>query len=179
MNQNKKSWIVVTAVTLLFVLFIGVVLPKISAYSSDQIGVSEAPDTSFFYNSNDLYDIAKQYGEEGRITYIKLRWTFDLVWPLVYTAFLVAWLWKLSTYLMIKKYYYIPIVAMMFDYLENLGTTIVFLVYPNKLIVLATITPWLSLLKWSILGLSFIIWFVLLIMAVFKWFGSLRSVIRR
>lgn len=168
MNEEKKSWIVIASITILFAIFIVVVLPKVSVYSSDKIGVSEAPDTSFLYTSDDLYHIAELYGEDGRRTYIKLRWTFDLVWPIVYTAFLAVWIWKLSFYLMIKKYYYIPIVAMIFDYLENLGTTIVFFSYPNKLYLVASVTPWLSLLKWLILGLAFLIWFVLLMVAAYK-----------
>lgn len=167
MHKKKGSWLLI-AVTLLFVVFIVAVLPKVSSYTSETIGVSETPDTKFFYTSDDLYRIAEECGEEGRAIYVKLRWTFDLLWPIVYTAFLFVWIWQLSTYLMIRKYYYIPILAMAFDYLENLATTIVFINYPKEVNSIASITPWLSILKWTILGFSFLIWFVLLAVAAYR-----------
>ena len=167
MKRDKKVIFLLFAVTLLFFVFI-LFLPKISEYTSEKTGVSEAPDTSFFYKSDDLYDLAERYGESGRQTYIFMRWTFDVLWPIVYTAFITAWIWKLSNYLKIKKIYYVPLIAMMFDYLENIGTTIVFQTYPDKIEIIATITPWMSMLKWTILGGSFIILILLFIAAPIK-----------
>lgn len=34
--------------------------------------------------------MAEAYGESGRQAYIRARFTFDLVWPLVYTLFLAT-----------------------------------------------------------------------------------------
>ncbi len=167
MKSEKQTIFLLIAVTLLFFVFI-LILPKISEYTFEKTGISEAPDTSFFYKSDDLYNIAERYGESGRQTYVFMRWTFDLLWPIVYTAFLTAWIWKLSNYLKIKKIYYVPMIAMMFDYLENIGTTIVFQNYPNKIEIIASITPWMSMLKWTILSGSFIILIVLLIAAPIK-----------
>ncbi len=167
MKREKRVIFLLFAVTLIFFVFI-LILPEISEYTSEKTGISEAPDTSFFYKSENLYDLAERYGESGRQTYIFMRWTFDLLWPIVYTAFLTAWIWKLSNYLKVKKIYYVPIIAMMFDYLENIGTTIVFQIYPNKIEIIASITPWMSMLKWTLLGGSFIILFVLLIAVPIK-----------
>ena len=167
MKREKQVMFLLFAVTLLFFVFI-LFLPKISEYTSEKTGISEAPDTSFFYKSDDLYDLAERYGESGRQTYIFMRWTFDVLWPMVYTAFLTAWIWKLSHYLKIKKIYYVPVIAMMFDYLENIGTTIVFQIYPDKIEIIASITPWMSMLKWTLLGGSFIILIVLFIAAPIK-----------
>ncbi len=89
MKRQKRIIFLLTVVTLLFFVFI-LLLPKISEYTTEKTGISEAPDISFFYTSDDLYDLAARYGENGRQTYIVMRWTFDLVWPIVYTAFLTA-----------------------------------------------------------------------------------------
>ena len=42
------------------------------------------------YSTSDLYEMAQSYGADGRGLYVKARFTFDLVWPLVYTLFLVT-----------------------------------------------------------------------------------------
>lgn len=75
----KIQWKWVIGASILFLLFLIVVLPQVSTYSNEAIGVSESPDQSFTYSGAQLYELAKSYGEAGRRTYIKLRWTFDLI----------------------------------------------------------------------------------------------------
>lgn len=86
MNELKKSmrdkvtWMRVIVGTIIFIAFIIIVLPWISNYSAVSIGVSESPDMSIIYTSDDMYRIADLYGVEGRKTYIFLRWTFVHKW---------------------------------------------------------------------------------------------------
>jgi len=54
-----------------------------------------SPDTSLFYTAASLYRLADLYRQEGRVAYLKARWTLDVAFPLIYTFFLVtaiAWL---------------------------------------------------------------------------------------
>lgn len=159
MKPKKVKWWWVALATIGFFLFIAVVLTRVSAYTTRVIGDYASPDSSFFYTAQDMYAMAKDYGPSGRGTYILLRWTFDVVWPFVYTGFLVLWTLKLSSLITgipwVNVLYGLPIMAMIFDFLENLGATIVMVRYPSSSGIVAHLTPIATVLKWSTLSLSF------------------------
>ncbi len=81
------------------------------------------PDLSFMYSVNDLYEMAESYGEQGRSDYVRARFTFDLVWPIVYTFFLVtsiSWLFGKATPAeksIWQRANLVPLLAMVLDYL--------------------------------------------------------------
>jgi len=140
-------------------LFILLVLPKVSAYTAIAIGGEGSPDTELLYSGETLYNIAGSYGMAGRRLYILLRWTFDLIWPMVYGVCLISLSISLThtiKHRVIKKMYLLPMGAVVFDYLENTFVTIVMLIYPQKLITIGTIASYASLLKWLWLSLAFI-----------------------
>ncbi len=157
--DRKTNWILVLTATVIFALFIAVVLPRVSAYTEEAVGGKGSPDTDMMYTGQDLYEIAESYGEDGRSTYILLRWTFDVVWPLVYTFFILSmiiWIGKFVTYKWVHSIYYLPILAMLFDYLENILVTIVMISFPKKLIGLGQVASYASMTKWVVLSLAFI-----------------------
>lgn len=163
-SVKKPSLTVVAAATIVFALFIAVVLPKVSAYTSVNIGGLGSPDTDFLYSGRRLYEIADSYGAGGRRLYVILRWTFDLLWPMVYTWFLVSWTRWLATWYnkpWVKQLYWIPIAAMLFDYLENTLVTIVMLMFPKPLYALGTMVSVAGLVKWSTLSVAFVVVLVL------------------
>lgn len=159
MEPKKIKWLWVALATIGFFLFIALVLTRVSAYTTSAIGDFASPDSSFFYSASDMYAMAKNYGVSGRRTYILLRWTFDVVWPLVYTGFLVLWTMKLSSFIRgkpwVKSLYWLPIIAMSLDFIENIGATIVMVRYPDTVGIIAQITPIATLLKWTTLSASF------------------------
>jgi hypothetical protein len=161
----------------IFLLFTALVLPQQAARSEQETGSGVSPDTSFFYSPAELYQIAESYGEEGREAYIRARFTFDLVWPLVYTLFLVtaiSWVfgkafapdsrWQRANLL--------PLVAALFDYLENLSTSLVMLRYPAQTPVVDLLAPLFTATKWGFLGLSFILLIVGIVAAAWRWIRS-------
>lgn len=170
--SKKISWKVVIVATIIFMLFIILILPQISAYSEKVIGVSSSPDMSFIYTADDIYDMAESYGEAGRNIYIFLRWTFDIAWPLVYGFFLISLVGKLSFIISDKKWidklYMIPLFAVLFDYLENIGTTIVMARYPIRTDLIASVTPILSFAKWTLLSSGFLLVIILLVILIIK-----------
>ena len=151
---------------LFFVIFTATVLPAISSLSFKLIGVSESPDTGFLFDVNLLYDIVNSYGEKGRKYYIILRWTFDIVWPIIYTIFLLT----STLYLLRKngnkisfKIAYIPLIALSFDYLENINSTIIMAIYPTRFDLLGYLLLASSLVKWIVLSIGFVLVLLLLI----------------
>lgn len=169
----KIQWKWVIGASILFLLFLIVVLPQVSTYSSEAIGVSKSPDQSFIYSGAQLYELAKSYGEAGRRTYIKLRWTFDLIWPVIYTLFLVTWTIKLIEYTSDKRWMryliVLPILALFFDFSENIGATIVMARYPLESGLVQAITPVATFIKWTtILGSFLLLLFLIIKIGVSK-----------
>lgn len=159
MEPKKVKWLWVAMATVGFFLFIAFVLTRVSAYTTRAIGDYASPDSSFFYSASDMYAMAKDYGPSGRRTYIFLRWTFDVVWPFVYTGFLVLWTMKLASFIKgkpwVKSLYWLPIMAMILDFIENIGATIVMVRYPATVGIIAHFTPIATVLKWTTLSASF------------------------
>jgi len=173
---------VTLAALIIFIAFSALVLPRQSRQGRDQSRSqgSEAgtPDLSIYYSAADLYRWAEAYGEQGRQDYVLARFTFDVAWPLVYTFFLVTtigWLcarafepgsrWQLANLA--------PVLGMLFDFLENIATSLVIGRYPQPTPVLDSLAGIFTLLKWGFIAASFL----LLVVAVgtFAW----RRVVRK
>jgi hypothetical protein len=148
----------------IFLLFMFFILPSESQKSS-ALGLESSPDTSFLYTGDDLYEIANQYGEAGRQFYIEQRFTFDLVWPLVYGLFLTTALVFLSQFFTntwLRKLYTLPLLAMGFDYVENIMTSIVMHRYPKETIIIGDLAGSITAAKWTTLSISFVVLVIIL-----------------
>jgi len=165
----STGWLTLIALVV-FLLFTALVLPGQSQQARADTGEAGTPDLSFIYTVDDLYRMAEAYGPDGRQAYIRARFTFDLVWPLVYTFFLATSLsWALGKALPASSRWrmlnLIPPAAALFDYLENIATSLVIGRYPAAtpgIDVLATLfTP----LKWGLLGVGFAILAIGLVLA--------------
>jgi hypothetical protein len=160
-TRMSRGWVAILA-TSVFILFMALVLPGQAAKAEQTSGGAGSPDTSFWYSADDLYQFAEDYGDAGRAAYVHARWTFDLVYPLVYTFFLIAsvsWLfayafptssrWHLANT--------VPFAGMIFDYLENGAATLVMVRYPQASLLAATAAPILTGLKWLFVVFSFLL----------------------
>ena len=161
LRRVSTGWVALSALVV-FILFAALVLPGQSATAEQVAGDAGSPDTSFYYSAKELYQMAEAYGAEGRSAYIRARFTFDLVWPLIYTAFLVTaigWVfgkafrsdsrWQLANLL--------PLLGALFDYLENLSTSLVMGRYPDQATVAAALAPLFTSRKWIFHAGSFIL----------------------
>ena len=160
----SKGWVALTSL-IIFVLFTALVLPQQASLAESGTGNKKSPDMSFMYTSDDLYQLAQAYGEGGRMSYIKARFSFDLIWPVVYMIFLttaISWLfqrvfWMGSIWQLANL---VPLCGLIFDYLENIATSIVMIRYPNPTAVVDFIAPIFTLTKWLFVGGSFILLFL-------------------
>jgi len=168
--RHTPGWLVLLALVG-FAAFTAAVLPRQAAGAAEVSAGAGSPDTSFFYSPADLAAMAEAYGQEGRQAYVRARYTFDLAWPLVYGLFLVtsiSWLsrrgfppgssWRMGNLT--------PILAVIFDGLENLATSVVMLRYPEPALVLAALAPWFTAIKWILVGASMLL---LVLSAVAAW----------
>lgn len=161
------------ACLVLFLIFSALILPDQAARAEVYSGEVGSPDTSLFYTASDLYNFAEAYGATGRAAYIRARFTFDLIWPLVYLAFLVtaiSWLLK-HTDLSWERWgrlNLLPVAATVFDYLENISASIVMGRYPQTTPVIAHLAGVFTLFKWIFIVASFSLLLILGSMALVR-----------
>ena len=161
LRHISTGWVALLAL-LVFVLFGALVLPQQAAQAERETGGAASPDTSFFYTPNDLYRMAESYGEVGRQAYIRARYTFDLIWPLVYGFFLTTAIsWTFSRAFAFDSRWQranlAPLLGAIFDYLENVSTSLVMTRYPDQTMVVDVLAPVFTAVKWGFLGASFML----------------------
>jgi len=172
MITQSKGWLVLVAI-LVFVLFMIFVLPDQAEKADKYAKGSGSPDTSFFYTPERLFELAEGYGEEGRQAYVRARFTFDLIFPLVYVFFLastISWLLKnsLAAENPWRKLNLAPIIGGLFDLLENSSTSVVMAGFPERRVWAAQLAPLLTLLKWVFVYGSFVVLIVFLGVWIFR-----------
>ena len=178
-TRISRGWLVLLAL-LVFTVFIVFVLPAQSALAAETSGGAGSADTSFFYTASDLYKMAEAYGEQGRQAYIRARFTFDVVWPIAYFFFLTTAIsWLFSKGLPDGSRWHLlniaPVLGMLFDYLENIGASIVMARFPLHTAVIDVLTPVFSLLKWLFVSGSFFILVIAALLAIGQWIKSRRQ----
>lgn len=163
------------ACLVIFLVFTATILPDQNAKAESYSREVGSPDTSLFYSASDLYRFAQAYGSAGRTAYIQARFTFDLIFPLVYTTFLVAaisYLMKHSNLIDLPwaRLNLLPIAGMIFDYLENISAAIIMARYPQTIAVIDHLAGIFTLLKWIFIAGSFIALVIVAVLALVRWF---------
>jgi hypothetical protein len=146
--------------TLIFAAFMAFVLPGQAEQAGAYTGEAGSPDQSFFYSADDIRIMAESYGPEGRQAYTRARFTFDLVFPFVYGFFFVALIgWGLSKWAEAgsrwRRLVFVPVLGMVFDFLENIAAATVMARFPAEAPVAAALAPVFSAVKWVFVGGSF------------------------
>ena len=175
-RRLSTIWATLAALAV-FVLFSALALPRQAATAETYAGEVGSPDTRGFYSAEDLYDIAEAYGETGRRLYVRSRFTFDVVWPLVYALFLttaISWVyarafspdsrWQLANLA--------PLLGAGFDYLENAALSLVMVRYPSRTPVVDTLAPAITVMKWLFVGGSFLLLTIGIAVGAWRWLAS-------
>lgn len=178
-HRISTGWAALAAL-IIFLLFTALVLPGQASRAEASTGNGDSPDMSFYYTADDLYQMAEGYGEEGRRAYVRARFTFDLIWPLVYTIFLatgISWLTR-QAFAPGSRWQLInlaPILAALFDYLENVSTSLVMIRYPSSTAVVDVLAPLFTMIKWSLVSGSFVLLLVSGAAGAWRWVGSRKQ----
>ena len=169
----SSGWVALAGL-IIFLAFTALVLPGQAEQAESYSAEIGSPDSSFFYGADQLYQFAENYGSQGRQDYIRARWTFDVVWPLVYTLFLTT-----AISLLIKKaevvdgflkyLNLIPILGMTLDFMENAAASVVMARYPLNTPILPYLAGVFTALKWLSIGGSFLALLIVLLLVIWKW----------
>ncbi len=158
---HLSSGLVTLAALAVFILFMVFVLPDQAQKAEAVSGGAGSPDTSYFYSRADLERMAEAYGEEGRAAYVYARFTFDLIFPIAYLAFLAAsisWLLNKSLPDPGNKWRLLnlfPVFGVFFDYCENIAASVFMTNYPEPSALAGSLAPVFTLLKWFFVNGSF------------------------
>ncbi len=161
--KNNK---VILIFVILFLLFIGLIMPTFKAYLSQVSKTNfQSLDMRFSYDSATVEELFVSLGQNGRAKLSLAYLTLDLVYPLIYSSLLFLMLSKLLSENN-QKLKYLPIIALGLDYVENLIILIMLNLFPaiNSTLVVAASTA--TSLKWLFLGLSLIAFLMLIIKKV-------------
>lgn len=172
--QLSNGSIMILALVI-FALVVVFVLPAQAQRAEAASGGADSPDTSFFYTSEDLYNMAEVYGADGRAAYIRARFTFDLIFPLSYLFFLatsISWVMTRAVPNVNSRWRLLnlfPMFGALFDYLENISTSIVMANYPQQTFLFDALAPIFTLVKWFFVNGSFVILVPAALVALWNW----------
>lgn len=160
----------ILATWFVFVFFMVVILPAVSMATFER-GLTESIDTNFAFNPILIYQIVEAYGVEGRAYYIWQRWTFDLIWPIVYGLPLFVTLNRfIALQMPFRKWIvFLPLFASSLDYLENIIFTVLVSLFPIEIPGLALLGVSVSALKWVALMTSMIVVIILPCKGFYQW----------
>ena len=148
----STGWVALAAL-IVFLVFSVLTLPAETQRTEQYSQGLGSPDTSLFYNSDQLLKMAGTFGEEGRAAFIKARWSFDLAFPFIYSFFYLTAISFLFNKLVKPGSWWrifnlIPILGLVFDLAENSATTSVMAVYPRLNPTALFLAPIFTPLKW-------------------------------
>ena len=170
--KQSKGWVVLIAI-IVFVLFMIFVLPAQAEKADEYARGNGSPDTAFFYPPEFLFELAEVYGEAGRNAYVRARFTFDLIFPLVYGVFLVtsiSWLvdHSLNFNSPWRRVNLVPVAGVVFDLLENSTASLVMAGYPERREFFALLASVFTSFKWLFVYGSFFVLANVLMLWVYK-----------
>lgn len=172
-HRASKGWVTFSALVI-FLFFTAFVLPGQTSTSEADYRDAGSPDMSFYYTPDDLYQMADTYGEEGREAYIRARFSFDLIWPLVYALFLstaISWLYQkaFAQDSAWQRANLVPVLGALLDYLENISASLVMVRYPSPTAVLDMVASIFTMLKWILVVGGFALLLIGVTVGVIKW----------
>jgi hypothetical protein len=179
LSKVSTGWVALAALVG-FLLFTALVLPNQAARSEAETGDVGSPDMSLFYSPERLYQLADAYGAEGRQAYIRARFTFDVIWPLVYVVFLstaISWVYgkAFEAGSWWQRMNLAPVLGALFDYVENLSTSLVMWRYPDRTAVVDVLAPVFTLVKWILVGGSFGLLLIGVAVGAWRWLQRSRG----
>ena len=160
-----------TLVFLIIALVTFVLIGAVAMAMMDQSGILAFLDMRFFYTFDDVTEYLTALGETGR-TYFIYQKIIDSFFPIGYglgIALALGYIFRMRD---IKSPWHsiilIPIIAAIFDYLENILLTTQIVSFPNISEVIVSIAAIITLIKWIFLLSSIVLLFVAVLIFVVK-----------
>ncbi len=140
-KHASGKWVAILA--LIFIAFNALVFPNVLPADVEPL------DLQPFYTAHGAYTIIATYSPEILHNYMLAEVSLDVIYPLIYStlfAFIIFLLFKNATLAQV------PFLIFLADLAENTGIVLLLYNYPERLNTLATITGFLTTLKWSLVA---------------------------
>ena len=138
---------------------------KIAALS----GGMGIPDARMYYTYAQLQEMFRHYGVQGRQMYLQLQGV-DMVYPLVYSTFLASLMFAVYHKTRLRKMVYVPFVAALLDYGENILLRINLLSFPHMQKGLVRLAASVTFLKWFLVFFAVSLLVLGAVWRVVRWF---------
>jgi len=165
--KNISNWKLLLPFLLLFVAINVFVLPgfekKIFEITGENIKIL---DIRYSYTTLDVSTTLDKLGIEGRNFYRSITSKFDMVYPIIYSLFFFLLILAFIKHKITSNnsrpilFAFPPIVAAIFDYIENFNTLSLIDSYPAISTQTVHFGSQMTSLKWTFVGLSFLILFI-------------------
>jgi len=167
--QGKKVIFFLVVANVVYLLMILLTIPQVMQFSGGMKIFDMMP---FGYDTDYAQTFLARLGDQGRSVYLTRQLPLDLIYPLasgVAYCLLIAWLLnKIGRFSGMLRYLcFFPLVAGLFDYLENFGIITLILRYPEISSGLVTIVSAFSLIKSMLSALFFSILIVIMLIFIF------------
>lgn len=117
----------------------------------------DVPDAQFGYSFREIFTQIDNWGTNGMVLYRYFE-VLDLIFPLVYgtmlTLLLVRVISALDAGKRLRLLVFVPLLAVLVDYFENLGIFVMLWRHPNDYELVAEITSTLTMVKYGLIALS-------------------------
>lgn len=168
-NQSNLRNLAVMIVSSFIVVMVMAMLTQTWVY--DVYGDVTMPDTRFTYSINEIADVFNTLGQDGLNVWAQAH-MLDFLFPLTY-MFAIAFglnmeIRRLFPDRKAKLLVLIPLFAGIADYVENILVLTQIAAYPTLSEVVIMIASAVTTLKWILLGLGFVIIFVLIPVVVYR-----------
>ena len=158
-NKRLRKFFSIKVILILMILWIVTNIwmwfgPTGSLTLRELTGESKLPDTMFYgYSFTTLFELLKNYGENGRLIYLGFQGK-DFVYPLIYSTLLAGLLMRSKLPKVLSFWIFIPWVAAIFDYAENLIIRNQVLNFPDLNADWISIASVFTVSKWSLVFIS-------------------------
>lgn len=174
-RTSRTGWLLlVVALQVLFMYAFHGLFP----FSVEKIGMLSGgmgiPDTRMYYTFPQLQNMFWHYGMEGREMYLHLQW-IDMVYPLVYSTLLASLLYLVYKRTSLEILVFVPFVAALLDYTENILLRISILSFPDMNEKIVSIAAPVTFLKWLLVFFVFFLLLFGLIWRVAHWFRMRKT----
>lgn len=151
----------------IYSMMLFVTIPRITNFSEGM----KIPDMiPFGYSAEYINSLMNTLGASGRNVYLYNQLPLDMIYPFLYgLTYCLILAWFLEKIGKLKGYYFylclLPVIAGLFDYLENIGIITILISYPFNSDLLSQVTNVFSLFKSALTTLFFLL--LLIIIALF------------
>ncbi|GAB3505053.1 hypothetical protein GCM10027341_36080 [Spirosoma knui] len=147
------SWKTLLVAMLLYVPFPAYILRTLEANMNALAGQTLGPiDLLIGYDPAKIQQMVAAYGPEGRAIYAQGELTADIAYPFIYTllfCLILSLLFRSRLYTSFQLINIVPLIALLFDLLENGCIIYLLKAYPTSSDLIASLCSVFTNLKWA------------------------------